>query len=591
MKKYNIIVPVLTWLVAILILIFSLFQLQGDARTINYTGFVRGGTQRLIKKELEGHPDDELLNRMDIVLYELETGKGPDNLKKNTDPYFQEHLEKMRKQWDEIVENIYEVREGKNNDLYALSEDFFNYANETVDLAERLSSQKLLLSVFILVAYLIISTTLIIYFSKKRQETYKNLYYIDTLTGIYNLVAFKEKLIVLLTRELHSYAIIYFDIDNLKYINDTYGYQFGDEVLQIIAQTLEQNYSLAAHVNADNFILACEPGDQVDQLRATLHKSIENQLGKAIADCLTYSVGIYVTNPSTTLQINSIIDKANIAHKQCRDIGKSATAYYDHDLVAKLDRENQMQKEMDDAIKNEEFKVYLQPKFYIHDTTLMGAEALVRWQSKSLGFMPPDCFIPFFEKNGRILHLDFYMLKHVCMLLKDLLKDDQAFPIAVNFSRVTMNNEHFYDAFHHIVDNYQIPYQYIEIEVIESAFNEISERVTVMLQTLRKEGFKITMDDFGSGYSSLNHLSSLPLDVIKIDRDFLNTDKKLDQIRNIILCVVELSHIMNLKVVCEGVETPEHVQLLKEVHCDYAQGYFFEKPIPVDAFVEKYCKK
>lgn len=99
------------------------------------------------------------------------------------------------------------------------------------------------------------------------------------------------------------------------------------------------------------------------------------------------------------------------------------------------------------------------------------------------------------------------------------------------------------------------------------------------------------MDDFGSGYSSLNHLSSLPLDVIKIDRDFLNTDKKLDQIRNIILCVVELSHIMNLKVVCEGVETPEHVQLLKEVHCDYAQGYFFEKPIPVDAFVEKYCKK
>lgn len=113
MKKYNIIVPVLTWLVAILILIFSLFQLQGDARTINYTGFVRGGTQRLIKKELEGHPDDELLNRMDIVLYELETGKGPDNLKKNTDPYFQEHLEKMRKQWDEIVENIYEVRKEK----------------------------------------------------------------------------------------------------------------------------------------------------------------------------------------------------------------------------------------------------------------------------------------------------------------------------------------------------------------------------------------------------------------------------------------------------------------------------------------------
>lgn len=440
-------------------------------------------------------------------------------------------------------------------------------------------------------AYLIISTTLIIYFSKKRQETYKNLYYIDSLTGIYNLVAFKEKLIVLLTREQHSYAIIYFDIDNLKYINDTYGYQFGDEVLQIIAQALKKHYPLAAHVNADNFILACEPGNQVDELRDTLHESIEENLGKAIADCLTYSVGMYITNPNMTLQINSIIDKANIAHKQCRDIGKSATASYNHDLVAKLERENQMQKEMDDAIKNEEFKVYLQPKFYIHDSTLMGAEALVRWQSKSLGFMPPDSFIPFFEKNGRILHLDFYMLKHVCILLQDLLKKDQAFPIAVNFSRVTMNNENFYDVFHQIVDTYQIPYPYIEIEVIESAFNEISDRVTTMLRTLQREGFAITMDDFGSGYSSLNHLNSLPLNVLKIDRDFLSDDKELSQIRNIILCVVELSHIMNLKVVCEGVETKEHVQLLKEVHCDYAQGYFFEKPIPVDTFIEKYCKK
>lgn len=591
MKKYNIIIPAITWLVAILFLIFSLFQLQGDAKTINYTGIVRGGTQRLVKKELQGYPDDQLLHRMDTILFELQSGKGSNGLKKNCDPEFQEHLTIMRKQWNNLVENIYEEREGKQNNLYALSEEFFSIANDTVGLAERLSSQKLLLSVFILIAYLIISTTLIIYFSKKRQETYKNLYYIDSLTGIYNLIAFKEKLIVLLTREQHSYAIIYFDIDNLKYINDTYGYQLGDEVLKAIAIALKDHYPLAAHVNADNFIFACEPGSQVEHLRDTLHAVIEEKLGKAVADCLTYSIGIYVTNPNTTLQINSIIDKANIAHKQCRDIGKSATAVYDQYLVAKLKKENQMQKEMDYAIKHEEFKLYLQPKFHIQDTTLMGAEALVRWQSKSLGFMPPDSFIPFFEKNGRILHLDFYMLKHVCMVLKDLLNNDQAFPIAVNFSRVTMNNEHFYEIFHKIVDSYQIPYQYIEIEVTESAFNDVSDRVNMMLQTLQKEGFLITMDDFGSGYSSLNHLSSLPLNVLKIDRDFLNKDKELSQIRNIILCVVELSHIMNLKVVCEGVETEEHVQLLKEVHCDYAQGYFFEKPIPIDTFIEKYCKK
>lgn len=591
MKKHNFLIQMMIWLIAILFLIFSLYQLHGDAKVINYAGIVRGGTQRLIKKEMYHQQDDDLITLLDQILFELQTGKGPDQLVRLSDDDFQSKLEAMSSIWEEIKAEIYLVREGKSPELlYTISEGYFDLANATVAAAESISTEKLGKSLILLSVYLLFSTIFLVTMNRRRQKEMKQLFYTDHLTGIGNLMAFQETVSGRFGKG-HSYAILYLDIDGFKYMNEMYGYPFGDQLLNVIANCLDQHYPCAAHLDGDNFLVLAYPEENFEeQLRQLLNDTIQQNFSENISKALTYSMGIYITAPYEQDIIDDILDKAELALKQTRG-KKDSTAWYDEALLAKLRKEGTLEKELGTAIQDRELKVYLQPKFSLSNNALVGCEALIRWDSATLGYLMPDEFIPLFERNGMIYQIDFYMLEQVCHMIRAQSLDDLQLPISINFSRITLHLDNFYQLFHQIIDAFQIPAAMIELEMTESAFQGISEPSIVVLRQLKEEGFTISIDDFGSGFSSLNMLTGLPINILKIDKEFLVQEPLTNEHRKLITSIIQMAHALHLEVICEGVESTNHVQLLKSAHCDFAQGYYYAKPMPADTFLSTYLVK
>lgn len=245
---------------------------------------------------------------------------------------------------------------------------------------------------------------------------------------------------------------------------------------------------------------------------------------------------------------------------------------------------------MRQGLSEKEFQIYLQSKVNLEQSEVTGAEVLIRWNSEPFGFLPPDEFIPLFEKNGFIVELDFYVLEATCRILKQSLEisPERTVVLSVNVSRVTLFQNDFIKRFVQMAERYGVPPKYLEIEITENVFIFDANTVEQILSQLRSYGFSISMDDFGSGYSSLNLLRELPIDVLKIDRIFLQESIRVEKAYAIIKSVVEMAHSLNMVVVCEGVETLEHAEFLKTIHCAVGQGYYFSKPIPLSAFQKKY---
>lgn len=586
MKKHISLIQIIVWFVAILILVFSLYQLHGDAKIINYAGIVRGGTQRLVKEEIYQQPNDVLMNKLDSILTGLQIGDKEKNIVKMTGGTFQDQLKEMSLVWGQIKEEIYEVRNGKNTDeLYNISESYFDLCDLAVSEAENISNHKLTSSLYILVIYLIFSSSILIIFHRRNKTTERRMFYTDHVTGIDNHFAFQEKADLLLRRG-SSYFVVCLDIDDFKYINDIYGYPMGDQILQEIARLLKRKYASAAHLDADNFLVLAEPEEQfVQHLRTYLGEGLKEKFSENMCSSITFSVGIYESTPNENAPITDILSKAEIAHKQCRN-KKCATIWYDDNLINKLKKISRIEQELSRAIEQCEFEIYLQPKISLLDDNLIGAEALVRWNSSALGRLMPDEFIPHFESNGTIYLLDFYMLEHVCRLMqKEEMKN---YCISINFSRITLNLDNFYELFHQIVDSFQIPYHLLEIEITEGSLQDISEFLIEVISKLRNEGIHVSIDDFGSGYSSLNMLVDMPADIIKIDKAFLCQQTMTIEHAALITSIIQIAHHLHFKVICEGVEKKEHVELLKSLSCDYAQGYFYAKPMHIDEFVSNY---
>lgn len=581
------------WILAVLVLVGLLVQNMGDARIINYSGIVRGATQKLVKEEMCGQRDDALVRRLDSIIYDLQTGEGEHGLRRNRDKEYQRELERLNQVWRQIKGEIDAVRGGRNSEtLFALSQQHFELADQMVRCAEEGADAKLGRSIVFYVVLLILSVGLFNVMKRRNKHALEKSIHTDNLTGICNRAGFESSAPALLRLHEGGYTIVQLDLDDFKLINSTYGYEFGDRVLQCIADTLQEAYhgdQLCARVGADDFLVLAKQGeDLLDRLGALLRRALGDRLQAEMPDFATFSLGGYrITGRGEAIQ--AMMDKASMAHKAAKSQGKGKALWYDEKLMETLQMENTLKNRMYKALEGGEFQMYLQPKVDLCSMAVIGAEALVRWQTPEYGLVYPDQFIPLMERGGSIADLDFYMLEQACIFLKRQVDSGvERLGISVNFSRVTILRGDFCERVQRIVDGYGLPHGGIEVEVTESAFNEIPQAVIAALVQLRDNGFLLSMDDFGSGYSSLNLLNKLPIQVLKLDREFLWEFQDSPQVKGVITCVVDLAHALGMRVVCEGVEQPSHVAFLQGIGCDYGQGYYFAKPLCQAEFIRRY---
>ena len=581
------------WLVAIFVLLALMWQNAGDARVINYSGIVRGATQKLVKEELNGHSDDKLIETLDGIIDNLQTGKGPYRLMKNSNEKYQRLLAELKLVWEDMKKEIVHLNSGSGSEkrLYDLSQRHFEMADRMVFSAEESSDNKLKCFLIFYIFSLLLSITVFFIVNRRNQKALDESIYTDSLTGLLSRTGFEVAAGKLLSRNLENkYTIVEFDIKNFKSINDSYGYDKGDKLLHSVAAAISARRSgrICARIDADEFVILFEQGDiDVDELKMMLRDVVRKHTFLELFGAI-FNYGAYRIERNGEL-INTIMDKANTAHKIAKSIEGEAFVWYDERLLKKIQMENEYKKRMQYALEMEEFKMYLQPKIDLATMEVAGAEALVRWDIPEVGIIPPDSYIPLFEKNGSIADLDFYMLKKACAYLRGQLdRGNEFFSISVNFSRVTLCQQTFHSTLLEIINRFGVPSRRIEIEVTESAFNELPYPVLLMLERLKDEGFRISMDDFGAGYSNLNMIGKLPIQIIKLDREFLKEMDGHENMRGIVICAVDLAHTMGLEIICEGVEREEHVHFLQDIGCDYAQGFYFSKPIPGEAFTEKY---
>lgn len=596
-KQRNTYIFILICIFVMGFLLFSLIQMQGYANIINDAGIVRGGTQRCAKLELSGEPNDELITYLDGLIRKLEASENKHLYTSHDSAAYHDNLEAVKTKWDEIKAEIPALRLSSAIELrehfLSLSEEHFELANRMVYAAQYRAENELRNSI-ILSVVMILAVSLIMYTLERRsQQELERVFYTDHLTALPNQAAFEisaaEKL---RSAAPGAYLMIYLDLNNFKFVNDSYGYNAGDKLLLSFSATLKRFCSsneICAHLHADHFAILLKKREHViEDLQTAVLASIESERELNLSDILTCSYGVY-TIPDPDASIASCISEASVALKEGRS-SQRTVAYYDQHLLDKITNENKMTRWMHQGLSEKEFQIYLQPKVNLERSEVTGAEILVRWNSEPFGFLPPDEFIPLFEKNGFIVDLDFYVLEATCQILKQSLKisPERAVVLSVNVSRVTLFQNDFIKRFVQMSERYGVPPKYLEIEITENVFIFDANTVEQILSQLRSYGFSISMDDFGSGYSSLNLLRELPIDVLKIDRIFLQESIRVEKAYAIIKSVVEMAHSLNMVVVCEGVETLEHAEFLKTIHCTVGQGYYFSKPIPLSAFQEKY---
>lgn len=409
----------------------------------------------------------------------------------------------------------------------------------------------------------------------------------DAATGLYKKNYYYRAMKQMIRQdEKKTYSVIWFDIDRFKLFNTFYGSAKGDELLHYIADILRGIASdkrcVYGNISVDKFCL-CMEGDCNDADAIAVH--IKREIGKYESNFyLKPSIGIYQVEDNG-MKVNEMCDNAEVAAVTCKYNVMKFIAFYSNEMGEQILKEQKFTNEMYKALEEEQFKVYLQPKYDVRTNRPYGAEALVRWVHPERGMISPGEFIPIFERNGFVGQLDLYMWDNTCKLLRKWMDEGKPMmPISVNVSRVNLYNPHIAEVIIQLVAMYNVPTEYFHIEITESAFMENQYMMEETIRQLRKEGFKIYMDDFGSGYSSLNVLKDLDVDVLKIDMKFMPTADSDGKGEKILSSIVRMAKWIELPIVAEGVETFEQVEFLRGVGCEYIQGYFFAKPMPVEEY-------
>ena len=431
------------------------------------------------------------------------------------------------------------------------------------------------------------------YFFNLNRRQLEHFAFIDPVTGGLSNTGFQLKYHELSqTISPGTYTVVLVDVKGFKLINEKFGPEIGNALLSYLQHVMERHIDLAtefvARGEVDHFYIC---------MKERVSEMVQSRLSVMVQDIDSYQ-GTELPHVSFSLRLGAcLVDdpgedililqgRARMACQEQFHMIPGKCVFYDESFAYQLRKEQELDELFDESIANGYFHVYLQPKVLLRDDSLAGAEALVRWRHPRKGTIFPSDFIPLFERNGKILQLDMYMFENICMTLDRWRRMGRKLtPISINLSRRHFQEAGFLMRFVEIADRYKVPHGLIEFELTESIFftDQQLDLVVNCIREMHALGFKCSLDDFGSGFSSLGLLKEFDVDVLKFDRVFF-LDLSSERAKNVLVCLMRLAEKLHVQTVAEGIESEEQLAYLRSIHCDLVQGYVFSKPLPIPEF-------
>lgn len=447
-------------------------------------------------------------------------------------------------------------------------------------------------SMALFLAIALIFFSLLFYIFRMRSYSNRQLFataFVDQVTGADNFNSMCEHFEENLDGLNRKAALVIFDINKFKVINDLHGYEKGNEVLKRIAGVLKEHLTekeCFCRLSADKFILLMAFGERKEFVKRLRNLATQLRRNCTLPDScamLDLSFGIYEIIEDIPFYI--MLDRAHLALDRAKARPFDKYDFYDEADRNRIVAEQYIEDSMEQALAAGEFEVFLQPKCDFTTGEIRGAEALVRWNRGENRLVPPNEFISVFERNGFILRLDMFILEQIAKLLARWQAENKKMvPLAVNFSRLHLNDARYIPQMRRMIAKHNVDPKWVEAELTENVIFNNLERVQEVVRELHLYGFSVAMDDFGSGYSSLNLLKDLRFDTIKLDKEFLNEFEENPRSKCIIEGAVKMLKTLGVRVVAEGVETREQADFLRETGCDLAQGFFFSRPVSIATF-------
>ena len=422
------------------------------------------------------------------------------------------------------------------------------------------------------------------------QETLRHMIEYDEVSGLFSKRAFY----IHAKKQLEgavpgSHVLMRCDIDRFKAFNDLFGTLMGDRLLKDLGDFLKDSSPeevLHCRLQADHFV-SLWPKEVFHAEKLT--EELNGWFGRYPLDFnFSFCMGIYVID-DPGIDIALMCDRALLAMGTIKGIYNERFAYYDEALRERLMLEQQIVSEMSQALTEGQFQIYYQPLYSYASKKLVGAEALVRWNHPQKGIISPASFIPIFEKNGFITSLDQHVWEQTCIQIKKWCEQGWELPVSVNISRIDVETQDLYDCMQKLTKKYQISPKLLRLEITESAYMGNPAKLIEMVKKLQSKRFTVEMDDFGSGYSSLNILKDVPVDMLKLDLKFLGGGDK-PRGGKILSSVIRMARWLDIPIIAEGVESKNQADFLLSLGCEYMQGYYFARPMPAAQF-ETYLKE